>query len=150
LRALPAGTREIRQRALDAIALARREGIGIQAAARREGVSVDAVLWWSEGSARRAGRGFSLGSADRLYRSMYVYSDGRAVSLDLRGSRVASKVGAYHSAVRRYLETGDSVPLGHFRGVSIGGVELETDLDVLDGMARRGEFDLESIYREVA
>jgi hypothetical protein len=108
------------------------------------------VVWWSGGVVRREGGQYRVAKADRLFRPLFVYSAGRTVPIDVRGSRVASTVAAYHSAVRRYIEANDPDALNRFRGVFVGGVELETDLDVLDAMAHRGEFDLESIYREVA
>lgn len=149
LAALPPGARDARQRALDALAVARRGGLSLADAARREGSSVDSLRWWLGDAVTRSGRGWAPTTSDRLFRPMYVYSAGRAVPVDVRGSRVASVVGAYHAAVRRYLSTGDDSSLAKFAGKRVGGVELETDLDVIDELARRGEFDFESIYRMV-
>ena len=81
---------------------------------------------------------------------MFVYSSGQIVPVDVRGSRSASTVGRYHAAIHRYLTTGDEHDLAQFRGLKVAGVELETDLDVIDTLARRGEFDFESIYRMVS
>jgi len=149
LEALPPAAREVRQAALDALALARRERIDVGAAAERQGVAVEAVRWWTGDAATKVSGRWRPASADRLYRPMYVYSGGNMVPVDVRGSKVASKIGAYHSAVQHYLRTGDSTRLGRFSGARVGGVELETDLDVLDELGRRGEFDFESIYRMV-
>jgi hypothetical protein len=108
------------------------------------------VSWWAADAVTGSGRAVRVTGADRMFRSMYVYSGGRAVSIDVRGSKVASLIGRYHSAVQHYLNTGDEQRLRRLTGVSVGGVELETDLDVINDLARRGSFDFESIYRTVA
>lgn len=111
---------------------------------------MDAVRWWASPAVERRRNEWQVTPGDRLYRPMYAYSGGRVEPVDVRGSRVASTVGRYHSAVQRYLHTGDVSALARFAGTKVGGVELETDLDVIDEMARRGQFDFESIYRVVA
>jgi len=149
LQALPAGAQGVRQSSLEVLTLARRDGIDVATAADRQGVPVDAVRWWAgDAVARKGGRWWPT-PADRLYRAMYVYSAGEATPVEVRGSRVASRIGAYHSAVQHYLRTGDGDGVAKFAGVRVGGVELETDLDVIDELGRRGEFDFESIYRMV-
>ena len=80
---------------------------------------------------------------------MFVYSAGRTEPVDVRGDKVGSAIGAYHSAIQHYVNTGDSSRLAKFTGTSVGGVELETDLDVIHELARRGSFTFESIYRMV-
>jgi hypothetical protein len=88
-------------------------------------------------------------AADRLYRPLFVYSGGRRVDVDVRGSRKASLVGAYHGAVRRYLATGEQEELRPFVGRTVAGVELEADPEVIEDIAHRGGFDFDSIYRMV-
>ncbi|HUF97154.1 MAG TPA: hypothetical protein VMM60_03420 [Ilumatobacter sp.] len=149
LESLPPLAREARQRALDAIAVTRRERVDFAEATRREGTSPDSATWWLGDAVHRRGGRWQVAAADRLFRAMYVYSGGRMKPVDVRGSRTASSIGRYHAAVRKYLNTGDATALSPFLGKSVGGVELETDLDVLDEMGRRGEFDFESIYRMV-
>lgn len=139
-----------RQLALDVLAAVRHDGIDLDTAARREGISPQAVAWWTEGAVTRAGGEWTVSSADRLLRLMYVYSDGRRVMVDVRGSRVASDIGRYHSAIGRYLNTGDESGLRAMQGVRVQGIELETDPDVIDDLARRGVFEFESIYRMVS
>jgi hypothetical protein len=146
---LPAPAREARQAALDVLAEARRTGGDIAAIADREGVAVDAVRWWTSGAVRKGKGGFTVTSGDRLFRPMFVYSAGRAEPVDVRGDKVASDIGRYHSAIQHYLSTRDSSRLAKFTGRTVGGLELETDLDVIDELARRGSFTFESIYRMV-
>jgi hypothetical protein len=72
------------------------------------------------------------------------------VVVDVRGSRAASKLGSYWNAVDHYLTTGDDEPLRHLRGLKIGGVELETDPDVIDYLYTTGQIEFETIYRVAA
>ena len=108
-----------------------------------------AVRWWAPDAVVRSNGSLQVTSGDRMYRSMYIYSAGSAVTVDVRGSKVASLVGQYHAAIKRYLEHGDEAALLRFKGKMVGGFELEADLDVIDELARRGGFDFESIYRMV-
>ncbi len=148
--ALPPGAQQARSDALNVVALARREGIPIADAARSEGVALNVVSWWAGDAIANKRGGWHATVADRLFRPMYVYSAGQAVSVDVRGSHTASNIGRYHSAIRHYLMTGDDSRLARFTGQRVGGVELETDPDVIDELARRRRFDFESIYRMVA
>lgn len=150
LAALPAQAQQQRQLALDALAVSRREGIGLTAAASRQGISAQAVAWWTGDTVTRGGGRWQVAPSDRLFRPMYLYSDGQRVAVDVRGSRVASDIGRYHSAIGHYLRTGDTSRLTRLTGLRIAGVEVETDPDVIDGLARRGVFEFESIYRMVS
>jgi hypothetical protein len=147
LAALPPAAQEARQAALDAVAVARREGISLADAARREHVEPAAVAWWAGEAVSRKEGGWQVSTADRMFRPMVVYSGGEVVAVDVRGSRVASTVGAYHDAVRRYLMEGDASALRAMTGKKVGGIALETDPAVLEEMDRRGETEFESIYR---
>ncbi len=61
----------------------------------------------------------------------------------------ASLVGRHHNAIRQYTRRGDPTGLGDFSGLTVGGYELETRLDVLDWWAMTDELDYESIYEQV-
>ena len=69
------------------------------------------------------------------------------VELDLRDSDQASLVGRHWAAIGRFLETGDETVLQEFRGSQVAGFVLETDPDVIEELARRGELRFEDIYR---
>jgi hypothetical protein len=124
-------------------------GLSLRDAAGLAGTTPEAVAWHAGGALEgRRGRAAAT-SGDRMYRPMVVYSAGDVVAVDVRGSRKASEVGAYHNAVRHYLDTGDEGPLRRFAGKTVAGVEYEADPDVLDEMARRRQLNVESIYQLV-
>ncbi len=149
LAALPPDAREARQQALDVLAVARRDGIDLGEAARRQHVSVQATVWWLGDAAHKSGGRWRPSGGDRMFRAMFFYSAGRKAPVDVRGAKAASDIGRYHAAVRSYVHNNDPSGLAAFTGKSVGGMEFETDLDVLDELGRRGEFDFDSIYRMV-
>jgi AcrR family transcriptional regulator len=150
-RALPVRMRQARDRALEAIALARRENLTIRTAARRAGVSVATVRRYAgEALTKDAFGRLVPTAADRLYRRVKVIGPEGPTWVDLRGSRVASTVGEYWNAVRAYLETGEEAGLARFRGLRVGGVELLTDPAAIEEVARRGEVSFEHLYEIAA
>jgi hypothetical protein len=62
------------------------------------------------------------------------------------GSKEASILGSYWNAVKHFLETGDAEPLAPFRGVVIGGHELEVDPDWIEYWAYQGDLGFPDIY----
>jgi hypothetical protein len=64
----------------------------------------------------------------------------------VRGSKLASQLGRYMSAVSKYLRTGDVNALSEFEGLSIAGHVLITDADVLSSLAQAGALTLDEIY----
>jgi hypothetical protein len=135
--------RDRREDALRVVASMRREGMDLQSAAAQYSMSPHAVRYWAPGAFDPSGR---LKPADREYRRMKIISGGRVVEVDVRGSHVASRIGEYWNAVRTYVDTGDDADLAGFSGFRAGGVEVETDLDVIDELALRDAFDFDSIY----
>jgi hypothetical protein len=59
-----------------------------------------------------------------------------------------STAGAHINAVTRFRDTGSAGQLAAFRGVSVGGHELETDPDEIEYLAGRGKLDFEDFYDE--
>jgi hypothetical protein len=62
------------------------------------------------------------------------------------GSKQASQLGRYMSAVGKYLRTGDSAALSEFKGQSIEGQLLITDPEILSSLAQAGGLTLDEIY----
>lgn len=148
--ALPSKAREQRRGALKAVSLMREDpSLGLVEAARQSGASPESVRWYAGEALARRGGLWQATAGDRLYRPMIVYSNGKTVAVDIRGSRKASEVSRYHASVRHYLETGNDSDLQRFAGKTVVGLPLETDLFVLEEMARRHQLDIESIYQLV-
>jgi hypothetical protein len=107
---------EDRERALDALAIARREGIPLGAAARRVRLRPEVVQ-------RHVGAGFELRRGrwfakpfDRIPREMSFLSPEGPQAVLTRDSRLASRISKHNNAVRHYLHTGDTSWLRPFRG----------------------------------
>ena len=135
------------QRTLDTLSGMRR-GQSLTAAAREAGTTPRTVRRYAGATVRRPGSRYVIGR-DRLYRPMRVLTNTGEVTVSV-GRREAKIVGRYWNAVGRYLHHGDSSELEKFRGVTVGGFELESDLDVIDERAARGELDFEEIYELAA
>ena len=148
---LPTEAQEQRARSLRALSAMREDpSLSIEAAARLEGTSVDAMTWHVAKALKREGGRWKPTKGDRLLRAMSVNSEGRVVNVNVRGSRKASEISRYHVAVRWFLDTGDESLLQAFTSKKVAGVVYETDPEVLEDMARRGQLDIESIYQAVA
>lgn len=165
-RRLPRGSKEIRSRkqweslsvseqetydrVLDAISLARREGVSLLEAAARSGTSPKTVKCYAGSALERRGRKVRAAGGDRLFRRMRALTtEGRKV-VDLHGSRVASRVSQHQRAIDRYLRGHGEDELRHVRGKRVGGFELEVDPDALEAAADRDEVRFEDIYAKAA
>jgi hypothetical protein len=54
----------------------------------------------------------------------------------------------HRQATLRYRNTGDDSRLAAFRGVTVGGFELETDPEGIEHLAARGTLDFEDFYEQ--
>ena len=139
------------ERARDALARSRREGISLTRAARLTGTTPRTVL-------RHAGAGFQLEGRrwvatpfDRMPREMAVLTElGPTVGM-IRDSRTASLVAEHANAVRHYLHTGDERRLVGLRRKSfqLDGqtVVLVTDADLIERLAAGSEVHYEVYQR---
>jgi hypothetical protein len=84
--------------------------------------------------------------ADRRTRHMLIPTALGNVPIVVRGSRQASRLGRYMSAVGKYLRTGETGALEEFEGKSIGGHRLITDPETLSSLAQAGALELDQIY----
>jgi hypothetical protein len=141
--------RETYQRTLDALSGMRR-GQSLDLAAREAGTTPRTVRRYVGAAVKRQGSRYVLGR-DRLVRpAMRVLSSGCVERVDGLGRRDSRIAGRHANALKRYLDTGDASELQRLRGASVGGYELETDLDVIDELAARGELEFEDIYELTA
>jgi hypothetical protein len=134
------------------------QALTIEQAATWHDVPVAAVIGFGTGGqAAPAGRRrlerqrdgtYTVRPADRMLRPMKAIQAGVGpVVVDVRGSRAASRLGSYWNAVDHYRATGDDEPLRHLRGTKVGGVELETDPEVIDYLSAIGQIEFETIYQ---
>ena len=77
-----------------------------------------------------------------------ILTDDGVIDTLVVSDEVASTIGRYWNAVRRYLYTGDTEPLAEFDDTRVNFHRLLTDPDRIDEWARRGELDLDSIYED--
>jgi hypothetical protein len=149
LSAYPEAARRNYEASLGAVADMRREGLSTEQAAARHGLPVEVLVAFGGPALERQSDGsYAVRSADRMLRPMKVIEAGVGSRIvDVRGSRAASKVGSYWNAVNHYRDTGDDEPLRAFRGIKVGGVELETDPDVVDALIYMGVIEFETIYQ---
>jgi hypothetical protein len=148
--ALPPAARQRYDRSVHALADVRSgKEFSFDRAARRQGVPPAAARRWVSSGLRTVGGDVFPTRADRLYRRMTVIeAGGRSVQVDVRGSRAASRVGTYAGAVELWLNVGDDSRLRAMAGTRIGGVEVETDPDVISALAFIGRLRNFSPYPE--
>jgi hypothetical protein len=158
LDAYPAAARQAYEDSVRTIGVMRREGVSLDLAARRQGVPPDVVAEFGAGGRgapsqrrvlqRQRDGSYTVRETDRMLRPMNIIQAGvGTIVVDVRGSRAASTVGSYWNAVDHYLATGDDTALRRFRGVKVGGVELETDPDTIDYLYTIGQIEFETIYQ---
>jgi hypothetical protein len=127
--------------ALDTLRIARTEHMPIRAAAKEAGISYAKAMRYIRPATERNVFGQTVAKkADRLMRPMEVLSERGPVEKAIRGSRKASTLGGYDSALGRFLE-GDPRALGPFAGSQVAGTNLPTDPDTVEGLARSGVLD---------
>ena len=130
-------------RSLHVLARMRRTGASVTAAAREEHIDPRTVRKYLKGELRRRGRATR---ADRRKRDMLIPTALGNAPVSVRGSKQASQLGRYMSAVGKYLRTGDAEVLAEFEGQSIDGHPLITDADILSSLAQAGALTLDEIY----
>lgn len=144
--ALPEHRRDAHDRAMAALRYMRSEGLALTAAAEIAGTTPRTVRRYAAPALERQGNRWRPTSGDRLYRRMAVFGATGRADVDVRGSRVASLVGSHFNAVDRYLRTGDASVLAPFRGKRVGGVELLTDVEIIERLDAAHELDIDDIY----
>jgi hypothetical protein len=85
------------------------------------------------------------------HRMLVVDRNRGLVEVELPSPSARSLIGSHHSAISRYLETGDDQRLGDLRGRSIltkeGKLyELETNPEAIEQLALAGDLGYEDIY----
>ena len=131
-----------------------RGGESLSAAARAEDIRPETVRRQLGAALEREGNRYQATRRDQLYRRMEFLTPHGYVPLEPADSREATKLAKYQNAVRRYIELGDEVQLGKFKGKTVRSrdgarIEFLTDLDAIDRLASAGILSFTSIYRNV-
>jgi hypothetical protein len=127
--------------------LRERRDMSLTPAAAEEGLAPATVLAYAGPAFRKEGGRWRVTEGDRIPRTMKVHTEGKTIWVTVRGSRKASELSAYHTAVREFRDTGDESALQTFEGRSVAGHPYETRPVVLEELARRGYLTTEHIYR---
>jgi hypothetical protein len=131
-------------RALHVLARMRRTGQTLTAAAREEHIDPRTVRKYLGSDLQ--GVQAKPTKADRRRRHMLMPTSLGTMPVVIQGSKQASQLGRYMSAVGKYLRTGDTDALADFEGKSISGHLLITDPDTLGSLAQAGALTLDEIY----
>ena len=141
------GSRAAQKRALHVLARMRRTGQTLTSAAREEHIDPRTVRKYLGAELRSIGEGRTQPTkADRRQRNMLIPTTLGPTPVAVRGSKQASQLGRYMSAVGQYLRTGKTDALDQFAGQSIAGHPLITDPDTLSSLAQAGALQLDEIY----
>jgi hypothetical protein len=154
--AMPEKSKDTLERVLRAIAKMRSGNISLTKASLEAHVSPKTVRRWASSVLQKRPNGkWVPKKTDRLLRVMQVPSPDGVREVAIRGSRAASQLGQYWSALQKFLQTGDASRLETFRGRSIrtaDGIEIPLLVDrrELNRLASAGLFSFESLYRRSA
>ena len=133
-------------RALHALARMRRTGQSLTAAAREVHIDPRTVHKYLGDELRRSKGRHLATKSDHRRRNMLVPTALGPIPVAVRGSKQATQLGKYMSAVAKYLRTGDAEALAEFEGKSTGGHPLITDPETLGSLAQAGALQLDEIY----
>lgn len=148
---LPEASWDARRRALHVLSLMRREGHSLKGAAREARTTAKTVLKYAGTAVSRQRNGhYKAKPYDRLVRPMkFLTRDGK-VTLDVKDSRSASRIGQYMAAVHEYLKTGNEQVLRRYLGKSVTVDRVAhpfvTDAAALERLEAAGEVSFEDMY----
>jgi hypothetical protein len=135
-------------KALRVLGNMRRTGKPLNAAAREGHMDPRTVRKYlgPELKTKRGHRRTKPTKNDRRRRRMLIPTALGNTPTTVVGSKQASQLGRYMSAIGKYLRTGDVAGLAEFKGQSIEGHFLITDPEILSALAQAGALTLDEIY----
>lgn len=141
---------DARERALDALAIARRDGLSLSAASRRVRTTRGTVLKYAGNGFAKHGRRYSIRPFDRIEREVVLLEPEGPRYVRVRDSRTASALAEQANAIHAYVGRGDVSGLNRLRGrrVRIAGKPYDLQLTPaqIDRLAMGGELHYE-LYR---
>lgn len=154
--AKPEKFKEMWDRIVTVVSRMRAEKTSLEQASRDARVSPKTVKRWAQSALKKdAGGTWAAKRSDNLLRVLMIPGPDGAREIAVRGSRYASQLAKYWSALHWYLQTGDASRLLNFRGQSIknaDGVQipLPTDRAILNRLGSAGVLSFESLYARTA
>ena len=143
-----------REKPLEALGLMRsaKGKLSLTRAAHIVGLNSPKTVIRYVGAALKKGPGgrYSAAPSDRFLRTVPFLTPERRIAITVRGSRTASRIAKYWTAVIRYADTGDASGLARYVGKTITAGNTKypfvTDLKTLNTLGYRGEFSFEEFY----
>ncbi len=141
-----------RERALEVLSHARRSGQSLSRLSREHRISAKSVLKATNSFKKARGR-WKAEKIDHISRIMAINEDGKELFIEVTNSRYATLIGKYHSAVKEYLNTGNTAVLAEFDGKRVKDSSgkwhtLETNPSAIREInARREEPEFYDIYQ---
>lgn len=150
-RARPARTDPLaRERALTALSHMRC-GLSLRKAAKEAHTTADTVRRYVPRALDRMSSGrYVAKPVDGYERALYMLTDRGKLAITVRGSKAASKIAEYWSAVDHFLKTGKTDRLRAFRGQSVRAGKVTypfiTNPNTLRRLGYAGEVSFEELY----
>lgn len=139
------------RRALDALRRMR-QGKSLTRAARAAHTTPETVKRYERGVVKRKKRLYVAEPFDRQLRQLKFLSPDGIILLDIRDSRVASRIASYWSSVDFFLRTGDPSRLRAFESKTVrsGGHRYAfiTDPTLVERLANAGVVSFEELYHD--
>jgi hypothetical protein len=141
---------QARNNAFEVLRRMRNDGESLASAARHVNVTLRAVIRHVGKALVKARRRYGAKASDQLLRTLKFVTDQGQMDIHVRGSRKASLIGEYFSAVERYLLKGETDPLRTFEGKSIrigkAIYPFVTERELLERLYYAGQFEFEDLY----
>jgi hypothetical protein len=140
-----------RDHALEALHLMRSRKLSLAQAAREVRASPRTISKYVGSALTKSAAGrYRAKPSDRLLRSLRFITPEHQITVDVRGSRLASRIATYWNAVDRYLKTGDAGSLKRFAGksVKIGRLRYPfvTDPYILRRLVNEAQVSFQDLY----
>src|SRR2546426_8513226 len=121
-----------------------RHGTSIRKASQMVGISIPTIKKYVRPALRIKNNQFVARKNDSLLRKMTMYEDGRQVFIQIRGSKKASVIGKYHSAIAKLVDTHNPNNLKLFGKITIKDIKgkihrFETNADKIFGILEKIE-----------
>ena len=131
-----------------------RKGLSRAKAAARAKTTPRTIQKYAKPAVRRRAGVYRALPADQMRRPMRVLTDQGVEVVNIRGSRIASRLARYWGGVDHYLRTGDRSRLRPFEGKALVAdgrrFPFITDPELLARLGEAGEVRFEDLYETTA